>query len=355
MLDAAIAPARATGQSPTLPPSTPRGWNRLLAPHAAPCPRTAWAQLATTVAAYLGLLAAGVWAHHAAHWAVGVAVGGVSGLFLVRLFVLQHDCGHRSFLPSRAACDAVGGVLSGLPLTPYGQWRRDHDRHHATTGDLDRRGHGDIATLTVAEWRALGFWRRLRYRAFRHPAFLFGLAPSLLFLVWQRLPVERGWRAMGARDAGSVMSCNAAAAVWCAAVWALGGWGGLLGVWLPSVVVAATLGVWLFYVQHQIPEAYWRRGPDWDFARAALEGSTLYRLPRWLDWCTGWISHHHVHHLAARIPNYRLAEAARTAASAGAEPPTMGVRESLRCGRLALWCEDTGRMVGFREARAASR
>lgn len=341
-----------SGILPSMTNLSTKQWNSKLAPFTESSLRTSIGQLALTLVLYLGLLGSALTASALLHPLAGLPLSVASGLFLVRVFVLQHDCGHRSFLSSAQWCDRVGAALSVLTLVPYGYWRRDHDKHHATAGDLDRRGHGDIDTLTVAEYLALSRWGRLKYRLYRHPAILFGIGPTLLFLLRYRVPLNIAGPRRG-KDLASIMWTNLALAVWLGLLLVAFGWQALALAWVPSVATAATIGVWLFFVQHQIEDAYWRHSPEWSFADAALLGCSMYRLPRWLDWCFGWISHHHVHHLASRVPNYRLVEASVAVEREGASPPTIGMLESLKLPSLALWCEARGRMVRFRDVAHA--
>ncbi len=270
--------------------------------------------------------------------------------FLVRLFMIQHDCGHGAFFSQRVVNDWVGRVLGVLTLTPYDFWRRTHAVHHATHGNLDRRGMGDIDTLTVREYCALSRWGRLRYRLYRHPAVMFGLGPAYLFLVQHRLPVglmRGGWVPWV-----STMATNAAIALVAATlIWFLGLKAFLL-VHVPIVLLAASIGVWLFYVQHQFEETVWERPPDWDLHEVALHGSSHYDLPRVLRWFTANIGIHHVHHLCSGIPFYRLPRILRDhpeLASVG----RLTLFESVRNVRLVLWDEQRRRLVSFRNLKAA--
>jgi omega-6 fatty acid desaturase (delta-12 desaturase) len=269
--------------------------------------------------------------------------------FLVRVFIIQHDCGHHSFFRSRQANDVLGSLCGILTLTPYHFWRRTHARHHATSGNLHHRGHGDVGTLTVEEYLRRSRWGRLGYRVYRHPLFMFFIGASYLFLVHQRFThgVPRSWR----RERHSVYATNLAILAVLAAAWWMIGVTTFLLVELPIVFLAAAAGSWLFFVQHQYEQAYWQPRQSWDFTRSALEGSSYYRLPRVLQWFTGNIGYHHIHHLSSRIPNYHLA-ACHAAEPAFRQAVTLGLRESLRCASLKLWDEDRQRMVTFAEVRA---
>ncbi len=331
-------------------PSDIKGWNGLLRPYAAPDPRRSLTQLAITLLLFVGTVGAMLALDQRFGYWAALPVALPAGLLVVRLFIIQHDCGHHSYFRRRAACDWVGRVLGLVTLTPYGWWRREHDRHHATSGNLSRRGHGDIKTLTVREYNALSRWRRLYYRLYRHPIVLFGLGPAFQFMIRHRLPfaLSPGDR-QGRR---SIMLNNLALLAVLVAGGHLLGLGRLLALWGPVMVVAGTVGVWLFFVQHQFAGTYWAPDERWSFVTAALAGSSYYRLPRPLEWLTAWIGYHHIHHLAPRVPNYRLPNAYQELAPLR-EARVIGIRESLSCARLALWCEERQRLLTFREAARA--
>ena len=283
------------------------------------------------------------------YW-IGLVLAVPAAGFLVRLFMIQHDCGHGAFFRSRLANDWVGRVIGILTLTPYDCWRRAHAIHHATSGNLDRRGFGDIDTLTVCEYQSRSGWHRLRYRIYRHPVVLFGLGPAYLFLLQQRLPV--GFMRDGWRPWLSAMATNLAIALVCAVmIWAVG-LGPFLLVHLPITLLGASAGVWLFYVQHQFADTFWARNEEWDVREAALRGSSHYDLPAVLRWFTANIGMHHVHHLCSRIPFYRLPQVLRTHPEvARINRVTLG--ESLRCVRLTMWDETAHRLISFRELRTS--
>ncbi|MBW4656711.1 MAG: fatty acid desaturase [Kaiparowitsia implicata GSE-PSE-MK54-09C] len=269
--------------------------------------------------------------------------------FLVRLFMIQHDCGHGAFFAHRQADDWAGRIIGILTMTPYDYWRRTHAQHHATAGNLDMRGIGDVETLTVSEYRALSWSGRLRYRLYRHPIVMFGIGPLWLFLLQHRWPV--GMMGSGAAPWISTMATNIGIALLgFALVWLLG-WQALVLVHLPIVIMAATAGVWLFYVQHQFEETHWAPASDWQFKEAALHGSSYYDLPGILGWLTANIGIHHVHHLASRIPFYRLPEVLRDYPELKAIG-RITIGDSLLGVKLVLWDEDRRKLVSFREAAA---
>ena len=269
--------------------------------------------------------------------------------FLVRLFMIQHDCGHGSFFRQRLLNDWVGRVIGVFTLTPYDFWRRAHGIHHATSGNLDQRGIGDIDTLTVNEYLALPRWRRLGYRLYRHPIIMFGVGPTYLFILRHRLPfglTREGWGPWV-----STMATNGAIAIVVATIiWWIGIWSFLL-VHLPITVLGGAIGVWLFYVQHQFEHTVWSENRDWSFPTAALYGSSHYDLPPVLRWFTANIGVHHIHHLCSRIPFYRLPLALRQHPDlANVGRLTLG--QSLACVPLVLWDEAARRLISFRELRS---
>ena len=305
----------------------------------------------TITALPLAALWAGAWfVYWLGFWWASLLIAVPASGFLVRLFMIQHDCGHGAFFPHRWANDWVGRVIGILTLTPHDFWRRTHAVHHATSGNLDRRGVGDVDTLTVREYFARSRWGRLRYRLYRNPIVLFGIGPSYVFLLRQRLPIglfRGGWRPWI-----STQATNAAIALIAAAlIWLIGAKAFFL-VHLPIILLAATFGVWLFYVQHQFEDTFWRENDDWDLHEAALHGSSYYDLPLLLRWFSANIGVHHVHHLCSRIPYYRLPVVLRDYPELR-EVSRVTVLQSLRCVRLVLWDEAQHRLVSFREARVS--
>ena len=334
-----------------LPPQSaidPNALHRQLAPFRGPKPARSLFELAVTFVPFAFLWVLTCLLVNAGHL-VALLLTIPAGVFLLRLFLIQHDCGHGAFFRGRAANDWLGRVLGVLTLTPYEYWRRSHAVHHASTSNLDARGVGDVDTLTVAEFRALGRTRRFLYRVYRHPLVLFGLGPAYLFLLRHRLPIgmmRKGWRPWL-----SAMGTNAAiAAIAGLLIWAIGLELFLL-VHLPIILIAATLGVWFFYVQHQFEETLWEPGEDWSFHAAALHGSSHYDLPPVLRWLTANVGIHHVHHLAGRIPFYRLPEVLREVPALAATG-RLTLRESFQAVRLVLWDEKKRRLVSFAAAQA---
>lgn len=304
-------------------------------------------QLATTGGAFAALLALMV-ASYGRHPLALLLAAPAAGL-LVRLFIFQHDCGHGSFFKRRGANDVVGRLLGVLTLTPYGNWAKSHAVHHACSGNLDRRGRGDVDTLTVAEYRSLSPTRRLGYRLYRNPFVMVLIGAPLNFILLQRLPTGRAFRDRDSRR--SILWLNAALVVVFGAPIASLGVGPVLATYLPVIVLSSWFGNWLFYIQHQFDEPYWERDADWDFHSAALRGASYFELPAVLRWFSGDIGLHHVHHLCSRVPNYRLQACLDDAPELGRIARRITLRESLGCWRLALWDEQARRLVGFGEAR----
>jgi omega-6 fatty acid desaturase (delta-12 desaturase) len=269
--------------------------------------------------------------------------------FMVRLFIIQHDCGHGAFFRQRTANSWVGRVLGVLTLTPYDYWKHNHAIHHATSSNLDRRGVGDIELLTVEEYRSRSLINRSLYRCYRNPIMMFVVGPAYMFFLQHRLPfyqMRDGWRPWI-----STMATNAAIALAIIGMISLVGVRAFLMVHLPIMLIAASMGVWLFYVQHQFESVAWARTGNWSHRDAALLGSSYYDLPKLLRWISGNIGIHHIHHLNSRIPYYRLPRVLRD----HPELKTVGrltLWDSLKGVRLSLWCEKRKKLVSFRAARA---
>ena len=268
--------------------------------------------------------------------------------FQIRTFILFHDCSHGSFMATKRANAWLGAVLGVLVLAPYRRWSHDHAIHHATSGDLERRGVGDIPTLTVAEYAALSPRGRLGYRLFRHPFVMFGVGPIIAMVVGPRIAS----RSQRPRLRNSVLGTDVALAVVVGALcWAIG-WVDFLIIWAPATLLAGSAGIWLFYVQHQFEDAYWKRSSQWSYVDAALRGSSYLKLPKVLQFFSGNIGLHHVHHLNAKIPNYNL-QRAHDENPMFHQVPVLTLRDGMRATRLKLWDESRGTLVTFGQARPA--
>jgi omega-6 fatty acid desaturase (delta-12 desaturase) len=324
-------------------------WKALLVHYQKPnALRASW-QLVNSLGSYAAVWVL-LWFSLQVSWWLTMPLAVLAGALLIRVFILFHDCGHGSFFASRRANDFWGFVTGLLTFTPYYHWRGDHAIHHGTTGDLDRRGIGDVWTLTVREYLESSRWRRFSYRLARSPIVLFGIAPLLMFLLLQRIP--RAGAGRGERQ--WVWWMNLAVAAMAVGLASLFGVVPYLVIQLTVLLVAGAAGIWLFYLQHQFEDAYWERGENWDYAAAALQGSSFLRLPRIVQWFSGNIGFHHIHHLSPRIPNYNLERCHESDPVFQAVRP-MTLLESLRALGLRLWDESAKKLVSFRQLRRARR
>ncbi len=337
-----IAPARMAG------PTDARAWTQRLLRYREP---SNWRSLVEIVISILPLAALWVtmWlSYRYGFWWVTLLLSIPAAGFLVRLFMIQHDCGHGSFFRHRLLNDWTGRVLGVLTCTPYDFWRRSHAIHHATSGNLERRGIGDIDTLTVKEYLALSRWGRLKYRLYRHPVIMFGVGPAYMFIIQHRFPVgfmRAGWGPwLSTQATNAVLALIAGLLIWQI------GLGAFLLVHLPIIILAATMGVWLFYVQHQFEHTLWEDNATWKLHDVALHGSSYYVLPGVLRWFTANIGIHHVHHLCSKIPYYRLGRVLKDNPELG-EIGRVTLWDSIKCVRLVLWDESNKKLISFREMR----
>lgn len=332
----------------TRPTNVARDWVKILSNYREPDTIRSSFELAVTVGAFV-ILWALAWHVMAISAWLTLAISVFNAAFLLRLFVIQHDCGHSAFLKNRVLSDWLGRILGVATLTPYDVWRRSHALHHSSSGNLGRRGIGDVHTLTVAEYQDKSPMKRLLYRLYRHPLVLFGLGPGYLFFLQNRLPLGLTGQA---KYWVSSMGTNAVIVFALSIIYYFGGAMPILLIFLPSTLLAATAGVWLFYVQHQFEETHWEVDQNWDLHDAALHGSSHYVLPSVLQWMSANIGIHHVHHLYSRIPFYRLPEVLREHDDL-ASSNRMTIRQSLRSARLHLWDEKRKKLVSFEQADAS--
>jgi len=324
-------------------------WREALAPYAQPSIGHSVLDLATSVVPYL-VLSVGMYLALDISYVLVLAIAVPTAGCLLRTYIVFHDCTHGAFLQSKRANAWLGTALGLLLYAPFVRWRHDHAVHHATAGDLDRRGVGDVVTMTVAEYRGSSRRRRLGYRLVRSPPVMFGLGPILAMVVGPRIPA----RSARPRMRRSVIGTDIALAILVGALCYLVGWRDYLLVSAPPALLAGSAGIWLFYVQHQFEDTCWQRAEGWSYADAALHGSSYLKLPKVLQFFTGNIGLHHLHHLNARIPNYNL-QRAHDDNSIFHDVPTLSLWDGLRAVRLKLWDEDRSRLVTFAQARVRSK
>lgn len=315
-------------------------WRAIVSRYQQPDPRRALWQIGNTFVPYILLWGLMHWSLGVSYW-LTLGLAAVAAGFLLRVFIMLHDCGHRSFFKSGRHNDLLGFVCGVLTFTPYHYWRHTHAIHHATAGNLDRRGVGDIWTMTVHEYGQASRWKRLQYRLYRNPLVIFVVGPILMFLIKNRFAALGS----GGRWHRSVFWSNLP--ILGLAI-ALSLWMGLeeyVRVQAPIMVFAASAGVWLFYVQHQFEGVYWARQKNWDYFATAMRGSSFYKLPRLLQWFSGNIGFHHIHHLSPSIPNYLLEKCHRENQLLQ-QATTLSLRSSFKSVGFRLWDEERGRLVG---------
>jgi omega-6 fatty acid desaturase (delta-12 desaturase) len=327
----------------------PADWKRIVARFQKPSTARASWQLANTLVPYALLWWLMYYSANVSWW-ITAPLAVLAGGLLVRIFIFFHDCGHGSFFKSRLANDICGFICGMLTFTPYYHWRWEHSLHHASSGDLDRRGTGDVWTLTVQEYLESSRWKRFSYRLARNPVILFAIAPLVLFVVRHRFPRAKA----DPRERYSVYWMNLAILGMAGAMSAMFGFKAYLLIQLIILMVAGSTGVWLFYVQHQFEGVYWERRDEWDYAAAALQGSSFYKLPRVLQWFSGNIGFHHIHHLSPRIPNYNL-EKCHNADPLFQRVKPVTLLDSSKSLTFRLWDEQRQRLVGYRHLRELRR
>lgn len=316
-------------------------WQKLVAPYTHSDLRKSLVQLANSLLPYIALWVLMIFSLRISYWLTIVLMIPASG-FLMRLFIIFHDCGHGSFFKSRAANRWVGFFLGVLAYTPSDAWWHSHALHHATAGNLDRRGMGDVLTLTVDEYQKASWLKRASYRVFRFPLVMFLVGPLFSFMILPRFPTSN----MGRAERRSVYLTDLALLVLGGLITLAGGWKAYVLIQLPVMWLAGIVGIWMFYIQHQFEESYWVDNKEWDFARAAFEGASYYKLPKILQWFSGNIGFHHIHHLSPRIPNYLL-EKCYDDNPVLQNAPTFTLKTGLRALSIALYDERTQKMVSF--------
>jgi acyl-lipid omega-6 desaturase (Delta-12 desaturase) len=314
-------------------------WQPIVAKYAKPdLARSLW-QVANSILPYFVMWGVMIWSIQVSYW-ITLALAPLAAGFLMRTFIIFHDCGHGSFFKSQKANEFVGRIAAFLHFTPYYRWKHDHAIHHATAGDLERRGIGDVYTMTVREYLAASWWKRTIYRVVRNPLFMLGISPLILFLIVHRIPPSKG-----RREIASVWWTNLMLVLVIAGVCWLIGWKTYLMIQLPILLISSTFGIWLFYVQHNFDPTYWEGHDAWEFVKAGLQGSSFYKLPLLLQWFTGNIGFHHIHHLSAKIPNYNLPRCYEENSIFHVKPLT--IRASLKSLSLRLYDEEQRMMVGW--------
>lgn len=323
-------------------------WQQAVKEYAHADNRRAVIQVLDTVIPYVGLWIVMYYSLSLPYWITLLLAFPTAG-FMIRVFIQFHDAGHGSFFSSAKANEFWGIVTGLMTFTPFYDWRQAHAMHHATAGDLDRRGIGDVVTLTVEEYRALSRLERLKYRLYRNPLVMFGVGPLASFLIFHRIPRKGASK----RERWSVHLTSLGLAALVTTLILAMGLNEYLMIQIPVLMIAGVAGIWLFYVQHQFEGVYWKRRPDWDYMDAALQGSSYYRLPRVLQWFSGNIGIHHIHHLSPRIPNYHLQACYEATPDFHIEPITLW--KSLHSLKFRLYDEANTRLIGFREAHRMLR
>ncbi|MFN8484323.1 MAG: fatty acid desaturase [Anaerolineae bacterium] len=341
-------PSRAAPRKPASGAAAkPPPWKSLVAKYQKPDVSASIQQFCVTLAAFLGMAALTMYSLNIGYWLTVLLAIPTAG-FLVRLFIVQHDCGHGSFFRSRKLNDSVGMICSIFTLTPYHYWQRSHSIHHAHANNLEHRGIGDIYLMTVNEYQAQNWWGRLRYRLYRNPIVLFIIGPSLMFIVIHRFP---GYSQPAMKKvAHTVWWTDLALLIFYGALALLVGWQAVAITVLTVMFFAAGAGMWLFYVQHQFEGVQWDHEEKWDFGLAALQGASYYKLPRILQWFTGNIGFHHIHHLSPRIPNYKL-EQCHNENEMFQDATVLTIPTSLKMMTLTLWDEERRELISFRELK----
>jgi acyl-lipid omega-6 desaturase (Delta-12 desaturase) len=323
-------------------------WQAAVKKYSKPVMKKSIGQMLNTLLPYIGIWILMIYLAESHFW-VSCILAALAGLFVVRIFIIFHDCGHYNFFKNKRTCDIIGYLTGIICFTPFHDWGKDHKLHHVTCGNLDKRGFGDIWTLTVNEFKEASRWEKFRYKVYRNPFILFLVGPIFVFTIKQRFTRKH----TGTNGRKSVYLCNLGLLIYFAAMISIMPFWTFF--WLQFIVISvgAIAGVWLFYVQHQFEEAYWEHDEDWTLVESALEGSSFYKLPRVLQWFSGNIGFHHIHHLSSKIPNYRL-EDAYNDEEIFQEIEPLTIRRSLELIHFRLWDEVNRKMVGYKAVRMQS-
>ena len=322
-----------------------KDWVSIVGKYNKPDIRKSIWQIVNSVVPYLLLWVAMFLSLSISYW-ITLALSLLAAGFLVRIFIIFHDCGHGSFFRSRRTNRIVGTLLGSLAFTPYEYWTNDHAMHHRTVGNLDQRGSGDIWTVTTAEYEQMNRKKKFLYRLYRHPVILFLIGPFIFFVVFYRIPRKK----MNKKERQGIHLTNLIILLWCTSMILLMGWKAFLLIQLPVIYVATMAGAWLFYLQHQYEEVIWTRKEEWDYRQMAMEGSSYLKFPRILQWFSGNIGFHHVHHLGPRIPNYNL-ERCHKENSLFQQIEPIRFLESMKAMKFRLWDETEGKLISFRQYR----
>jgi omega-6 fatty acid desaturase (delta-12 desaturase) len=316
-------------------------WREIIRRYQVPDINQAVGQILTSVVPYIGLMILMVFTIRISYWTLLLAIPAAG--FAVRTFIIFHDCGHQSFFgaKNKRANDLLGVITGLLTFTPYHFWRRAHAKHHATVAKLDQRGKGDVWMLTVDEWNAASKWKKFTYRVYRNPLVLFTAGAWINMIIAQRIPFP----GMDPQDKRSILLTDLALLLIAITFSLVFGWKAYLLIQIPVMMLASSIGVWLFYVQHQFPGAYWARKGDWDYLTACLQGSSFYKLPEVLRFFTGNIGYHHLHHLSHLIPNYHLPRLSREQPEFAVQPITL--KDTGKLLAIRLYDEARQRYVGY--------
>ncbi len=320
-------------------------WRKIVRKYQAPCLKKSLWQIVNSMGSYVALWV--LMFFTVSHsWPLTLGLAALAALFLVRIFIIFHDCGHGSFFKSKNANNRVGFIAGLMTLTPYRHWRWQHAVHHGTSGNLDERGIGDVWTMTIREYKAAPLRLKIQYRFTRNPIVMFVLGPIGLFFIYQRF----AYKFANKRDRMDVYKMNACIAAYAIIMSLIFGFWNFLWIQVAVTTISGGAGIWLFYVQHQFEDTYWREGEEWDYTDSAMQGSSFYKLPAVLNWFSGSIGYHHIHHLSSRIPNYNL-KSCHESEPFFQQVPELTLRTSLRSLSLRLWDEDAGKLVGYSALR----